>query len=122
MDRFSFQVKWLDFRLRYHNLANDPLQNAILDSVAEKLWIPPLIFSNNNGRPTITYTRATTLMVIKNGTGKITGFHQHKEALSYRGFDNPLVLTGEHFMTFDCDLDHKYYPFDYQKCFVEVSP
>jgi len=43
------------------------------------------------------------------------------ETLLYKGAENPLHLIKEYSLNFYCQLDLRMFPFDTQKCFLEVN-
>ena len=116
--KFNVWLQWKDNRIESQNLKEDYFQNQISDDVAMSLWIPQPVFSNSYFRSRIQYNpTASFLMLIRNSTSHEAPTSQMDEA---RVFETELIMKTIHLLEFRCDFDLKYFPFDYQTCYVQV--
>ena len=120
--KFKVILCWLDHRLLYKNLKERTWENHIKTSVAEQLWVPPLIFKNTETRPTTSYKDdgSMSIVVVKNSTGEPGPMHFMFESKVFSGHQNPLQMTARFFTTFDCYFNLAWYPFDRQTCVANV--
>ena len=119
---FNVLMQWKDYRLGFQNLKEYYFQNQVTDEKALSLWTPQPVFSNTYSRKTVQYTPSTSiLMLVGNGSSHEAPLTQLDEAKVYYTKETELRLKTSHYLDFKCDFDLKYFPFDYQTCFVEVS-
>ena len=120
--KFKVVLSWLDHRLVYKNLKEETKENLILTSVAEKIWVPPLIFKNSDTRPTTTFKDdgSVAIVAVKNSTGSPGPMHLNFESQVFSGAENPLKMMARYFTTFDCYYNLTWYPFDKQTCSANV--
>ena len=129
--KMAFQVtlKWHEYRiLHYINLKENYPENVLPPSLAKDLWIPPLEFTNTITRAVIEFDAkaGASLKVIRNDTNssgkqdEFLGPKELHEGKRYTAEDNMLYLITNQRLTFKCTYDLTYYPFDHQKCIVEV--
>ena len=119
--RFRMWLKWMDNRLDFQNLNEDHFQNEISDLLANELWIPPLVFANNDEGEVIKYESSpSVIMLIRNGGHAQSPLTQWDEAKVYRSNETQIVLKTVHLMTLNCQFDLYYFPFDDQTCYVQV--
>ena len=129
--KMAFQVtlKWHEYRiLHYINLKENYTENVLPPSLAKDLWIPPLEFTNTITRAVIEFDAmaGASLKVIRNDTNytdkqdEFLGPNELHEGKRYSAEDNMLYLITNQRLSFKCTYDLTYYPFDHQKCIVEV--
>ena len=119
--KFDLFLSWREHRLIFYDLKPKMLSNKILDFVADKLWIPALIFSNHRDRIQVEFKRFSTLTVKKLSNGSIADLQELHESILYPGSSNPFKLKNSYGLKLSCDFDLSYYPFDTQECWIEVS-
>ena len=118
----NLNLTWYEHRLDYFNLKSSPLQNLVPHTVAEKMWTPPLVFSNNPEFYMLTFKESSVLYVERQGRGHPTSLNEIREAMIYHGNKNPLHLGSSLLLKFKCDFKLLLFPFDRQECFAEVIP
>ena len=111
-------LSWKDYRLTYHDLHED---NIIDTETKQKLWIPPLLFSNSNENRKIRDDEKTTLSITKSANPQLVDLTKLHETYVYKGSENPLNYHREHFMIFNCPYNLLYYPFDNQVCTIDLK-
>ena len=118
---FTLWLFWADFRLEYQNLKENPYRNKLPDTTVNELWKPELFFHNSQDRDPIKYTPLSSLMTLKrSGKGKEAPWTQLDEARVYDAENTTIALKTFHNLNFKCGFNFAFFPFDKQKCFVEV--
>ena len=119
--KLNIHLVWQEHRLAYLNLQEESIQNLISDDVASTIWTPPLILANTYERTPLTYSELSSLVVVKNGSGKTSPLEYIHESKIFKGSQNPLKLSNLVSSPFDCNFSMFMFPFDNQTCFVQVS-
>lgn len=127
--KFLMKVKWFDNRLTFQNLKNNIFKNVIGVEQKHLVWIPPLIFNNSEDTHTLSINRKETDAPLVNLLVERSQSNQYDVAKSsfldetyfYKGDENYMLLTTEYNMMLHCNYKLENYPFDTQKCSMEVS-
>ena len=124
--KFNVWLEWKDGRLTFLNLKENPFKNEISEKVIKRLWRPKLVFVNSNSKATekqiLQYNPySSVLMLIRDGPGSEAPLSQWDEAKVYSSNMTKLLWRSLHFMSFTCNFDMFYFPFDSQTCFAQVS-
>ena len=106
------------FRLTYSNLQKSG--NIITKNKRDQLWIPPLRFSNTEGGVLLN-DKETTMNVERTGQFELNDLAELHEARIYKGDENLIKYTREYHMEFKCFFNLVYYPFDTQKCTIDLE-
>ena len=70
--QFVLSMKWFDPRLRFKNLKEDLSLNNFLPVESQTIWVPELIFSNTEEKPSTKVDSKTSLSVKKMGKFKLS--------------------------------------------------
>ena len=62
-----------------------------------------------------------TMNIIRNGTFTYSGIDDVDEKTIYKGSDNPLLYSRSYTKVFACDFKLALYPFDTQKCKIDLT-
>ena len=120
--KFNVWLTWTDDRVGFQNLNKHYFQNEISESVAKKLWIPPLRFENNHQRTYLVYhPHHTSIMLERNGASSMAPLTQLDEAKVYNSNETKIFSRTFKYLKFTCHFDMTYFPFDSQTCAVQVS-
>jgi hypothetical protein len=97
-------------------------KNIIGFEEREQIWIPNLVFDNSIKDLQIKNDHFAILEINQNGTG-ILSFNKDnlKENLEFNGSSNNMMFSRSYKMSLICNFEQHNYPFDYQKCFIEVK-
>jgi hypothetical protein len=119
----SVLLQWRDQRITYKNLAKE---NNVLDRVwTNQIWLPHLAFSNTelNKRISIDDEGDDSVMVkiIKKGLPESNDLNYLNEGNKFNGSENDLQLSVTHQCNFRCKFDLAEFPFDVQKCSIDIQ-
>jgi hypothetical protein len=114
--RLFFQ--WRDQRITYNNLNSHG--NFLIDSQLDEIWLPPLIFSNTKDFILISGKDHVDVKILRQGPAYLNKASELKEEETYRGDENDLSLMAYHQHDFDCTFELSNFPFDLQKCSIDI--
>ena len=116
-------LKWRDQRITFRNLdfvdqiwIKKVLSNAWLDQI----WLPPLYFSNTIGNKGILSGNFNQMFIIPHGQPTLNKMSDLIEANTFKGDENDLELESWNELIFKCNFELWRYPFDVQRCSVNV--
>ena len=116
--KFEVQLNWTDYRLDYIDLHE---KNQIDENTKQKLWIPPLRFSNTENNKILDIDKQTTMRVIRKGDFVLNDQNELHEAAIFSGDENFLYYKRGYHTIFECDYDLRLYPFDEQICHIDIE-
>ena len=122
----SFSVKifytrvWYDRRLMYKHLKREfgQKKNSLLKEEQDAIWQPFFIFDNVRTADDIKYTDAPYIFKVVPDYN-FTYTTQNNMHI-FKGSENALSLTKEHYVEWKCDYAYQWYPFDTQVCRMEM--
>ena len=116
-------LRWRDERITFRNLdfvdqiwIKKVLSNAWLDHI----WLPPLYFSNTIGNKGILTGNFNQMFIIPLGQPTLNKMSDLIEANTFKGDENDLELESWNELIFKCNFELWRYPFDVQRCSVDV--
>ena len=113
-----FQMEWNDNRLTMQNLKDDIQLNILTNEERNEIWIPIVIFDNNNENERFILDDKASLVVRKEENGYANTFKDLDAAEIYYG---PLIYSRIYSTKFECNFNLRSYPFDTQECFIELG-
>ena len=118
---FNMVFSWKDNRLKFMNLfdkENDTGNTKILsDNVIEQIWLPMEYVIHDNAILGTIEKDANRLVSVRALAPPIpVDFQDGIENLLYKGSENNLKMAQRFKMTYRCDFELTYYPFDHQIC------
>ena len=113
------ELKWRDLRLWYVDLKES--ENYLAKEWQNKIWLPPLIFLNTVGNSPILADDSLTVQVLKQGEAELVPSSYLHEGNWYNGEENDLYMRVKHQFDFHCDFELSNFPFDIQKCSIDVG-
>ena len=114
--KLSFQ--WRDQRITFNNLS--PYGNFLRDSWLDQIWLPPLYFSNTKDWILIAGKDHIAVTVVRQGSPSLNKASELNEGKAYKGDENHLSLRAYHQHDFDCSYELSHFPFDTQKCSIDI--
>ena len=111
-------LQWRDGRIKFKNLAADGtfLKKLWLD----KIWLPPLIFSNTKEYALIPAQESISAKVLKQGFPLPIATSELNEGYTFNGDENDLSLFVHNHYTFECTFELSKFPFDIQNCSMDI--
>lgn len=122
MARFSFWMGWYDHRLTFRNLKKVTNMNLVDDDTVKRLWIPPLTVSSATaGTRMMTYDDTASVMVDYDDDPDVAGLDILHETFKSSGSKIAIYYTNAFDMEQRCHFDLEDYPFDTQRCAINIS-
>ena len=119
--QFVLTLKWFDPRVRFRNLKKEVHHNSFLPADTDSIWVPKLIFSNTENKPSTVIDENVKLFVEKLGSSKGSSTTEIERIEYFDGKDNPLFLKRFYNQRFLCDYQLSWYPFDVQHCYMVLE-
>lgn len=119
---FFLEIEWIDAGLTFVNLNENMELNLISQKNVHKMWIPKLVFDNDDEVNPLPLDDNVAIFVKKmdNGTYGVLP-NQYNEAIYHEGTKNPLKYQRKFLTPFECEFFYGWYPFDTQKCNIIIS-
>ena len=76
--QFILTMKWFESRLKFKNLKNDINLNGFLPNEIGDIWVPEMIFSNTEEKPSTIVDEKTTIFVEKIGEHKLSASDENE--------------------------------------------
>ena len=123
--QFLLTMKWFETRLRFKNLKDDIKLNTFLPTERDVIWVPELIFSNTEEKPSTVVDEKTSILVDTTyypyQTYQLSDKDENSNIQYFSGAENPLHLRRFYNQRFLCNYQLKWYPFDVQKCHLVLE-
>ena len=116
-----FRMEWFDTRLKMQNLKEDIQLNVLANEERSDIWIPIVIFDNNDENQRFVLDEKVSLVVRKEGKGTPNTYNDLDAAEIFDGAENPVIYTRIYSTNFECDFNLRNYPFDSQRCYMELG-
>ena len=107
--------------MRFRNLKDEVHHNSFLPADTDSIWVPKLIFSNTENKPSTVIDENVKLFVEKLGSSKGSSTTEIERIEYFDGKDNPLFLKRFYNQRFLCDYQLSWYPFDVQHCYMVLE-
>ena len=114
-------MEWYDERLKMQNLKDDIQLNVLANEERSEIWIPNIIFGNNDENQRFVLDEKVSLVVRREENGTANDYTDLDAAETFLGSENPLIYTRTYSTKFECNFDLRRYPFDAQECFMELA-
>ena len=116
--------KWLNSQLTYQNLKKDPNKNKISKEDMKRIWQPWFVFENivevkNDVSPT---DIPDVFMIAPNQefNFEMDDKTNFRNTRLFKGDENIILRQMQRTVKWVCDFDLRWYPFDIQKCKMEI--
>jgi len=116
-------LKWFDKRITFKNLKISPADNLLDMMDIHKIWTPQVIIENSLDKHRIMAGegKSWSMMVLRLGNRTLAPLAEIDEDYLYSGSENSFMFTTFTTVTMKCDFDLKMYPFDIQKCPIQIG-
>ena len=96
--------------------------NGLSPKEKESIWVPSFIFENINDKLESIVDKRTRILVIKKGNSTSTDDTSTENKLIYKGLENSITYERFYNLELECDYDLQFYPFDSQRCLIQIEP
>jgi len=115
--KVEFELTWYDQRLFMQNLKDNDNLNILTEDERPEIWIPEVIFDNNDKSERMVLDENTLLIVNKIEEEGFPSSQRELDAAEiFLGELNPLLYRRTYSTKFDCSFNLRSYPFDTQEC------
>ena len=118
--KFKLLLTWYDRRLIYYNLKENRIANSPTYEDAARLWIPSIVFDNTEYNDVMSLDANTKVTVTKEGISTLSDETEIDEAEIFKGSENKISFDKGFTKTVECIYQLQLYPFDTQKCTVNL--
>ncbi len=92
-----------------------------MDTIGTKYGFQDWFFSNSLVEQRISNDDFSSLEVLRWGNATLNSPSELQKNELFDGAENPLVYTRVYSLDLQCNFELKWYPFDFQECFIQVS-
>ncbi|KAG0712205.1 Glutamate-gated chloride channel alpha [Chionoecetes opilio] len=118
---YHLNMTWIDLRLRFYNLKAASRLNQVPVTDHRSVWTPTLTLINVRGTERTRVDDEAILTVHRRGHPLDDDLSVPEDADVYLGTENHLSVDRKYTSNFLCDLNLELYPFDIQRCFMEME-
>ena len=120
---FRTELKWKDQRVTFHNLKTNTRYNTLEEAERDLIWIPNIIYKNTkNSENTLAYRHSSTITVKREGNfSSRSSLEIGDEIEIFLGQENFIKLYQSDTKTFKCKYNMIMFPFDTQKCTIQMT-
>ena len=121
--QFSIVLEWKENRVDFQNLKQETSLNALTIEEIHSLWLPYIVYGNTNNKEAVELDMGvkTTITVTREGAFVRSGPEEVDETELFRGDENKLTMNQTYTKNFQCEYQLERYPFDTQKCSIEMN-
>ena len=121
--KLTFIRSWFNPQLKYQNLKKEATKNTMTEDDIEFMWIPFSLLNNIKHTDEIKKTEVRdTMFIIPNKEFKFKKGDKTniQNTMLFDGSENSIQYERTITVNFICNYNMKWYPFDTQKCVVEM--
>ena len=116
-------ISWIDPRLEFVNLKADANMNLLNLEQKRNLWLPEMIFDNNQDKQEANFEDNTSLgkiQMTEGATSSRSPLYQLKNSRLIQGKYGKIIVSKFFLVNFICTFKMQYYPFDNQRCYAKI--
>ncbi|XP_071549664.1 uncharacterized protein [Panulirus ornatus] len=118
---YHLNITWRDLRLRFHNLKSASRLNQVPVTDHGSVWTPTLTLVNVRGTERTLVDDEAVLTIHRWGRPLADDLSMPEDVNVYLGIENPLSVERKYTSQFLCDLNLQLYPFDTQRCYMDLE-
>ena len=118
--RFILTMEWKDARVEFLNLRSDSKRNLLSKAEKNSIWTPSLVFYNTLNKEETELDYYSNLFVKMSGGFVYAQPNVIDEAMIFQGSENSFFYERTYMKTFICEFNMGMYPFDTQRCTVDL--
>jgi hypothetical protein len=114
------RLKWRDHRITFNNL--DKNGSKFLNRFwKDQIWLPPFYYSNTVDDVPILMGNRVRVEIKRRGEPKRNDVSRINEDYQFSGEENELNLVAKDEVTYKCNFDLSWFPFDTQHCSIIIA-
>ena len=122
--KFKIETSWVDSRLQFNNLKENYLDNLLLATDWSTIWVPVLEFTNTQSSDLTTQLPNdpySFVMVNKTGKQLMDNRDDLNRIFKFEGKYGKIIKLSTYNLNFVCKFQLQYYPFDTQRCSINMA-
>ena len=124
--KFGIMLEWTEPRAVFYNLKKKTSLNALKEDEIGVLWLPFVIYENTDMMERVRLQDGdgevmTTITVFREGNFTRSGDSVVDEIEIFQGTENRLTMNQTYTKNFHCEYLLHRYPFDVQKCSIDIK-
>ena len=112
--QFQLSMTWYDFRLEFHNMKKNFNMNTLTKDDKPILWVPQLVFTNTKARDNTKNDEKSQIVAKRMSGYKLSEDSVKDNIFIFEGKENPLILSRVYDVSWICEYNMRWYPFDTQ--------
>ena len=121
--QLKMDISWIDPRLEFVNLKEDANMNLLNLEQKRNLWLPEMIFDNNQDKQEANFEDNVSLGKIQMTEGASSTrspLYELKNSRLIEGKYGKIVISKFFLVNFICTFKMQNYPFDNQRCYARI--
>ena len=119
---FMLHQTWYDDRHTYVNLKAEEDLNTLTSTEKDDMWKPFIVFSNTKTQETVVTDEKVIARIGKQGEHEAGDRTESIKSHYFKGKENTIMLSRIYDISFICEYDMAWYPFDVQTCELTMQP
>ena len=117
--KFRISIQWMDSRVAFYNLKMDETLNSLSLKEQFSLWTPTIVFWNTEKQLKTTNDNECFASIKRSGKSAIIERRVNEDIEVFSGSENNITISRVYSITFFCDYQMHWYPFDQQTCSMQ---
>ena len=106
--------------MEFLNLRDETKRNLLSNSEKHSVWVPSIVFYNTLHEEESELDSGSNLFVRKVGGFVYADAIITDETKIFKGSENNFIYERSYMKTFICEFDMEKYPFDTQRCAIDI--
>ena len=118
--KFRLSLNWRDARVSFYNIKSEEVLNSLPLEEQLMLWTPTIVFWNTEKQLKSINDENSFASIRRNANGTIIDRTVDEDIEVYSGEENEITFSRVYSITFDCEYQMAWYPFDIQTCTMNM--
>ena len=118
--KFRLSLKWKDARVSFYNIKAEESLNSLSYEEQLSLWTPSIVFWNTEKQLKTLNDKDSFGSIRRDAEGSIIDRSVNEDIEVFRGAENEITYSRVYSITFYCNYQMAWYPFDTQTCTMKM--